>query len=61
LVARLRQILGFSPLGRELAAGRLHALLEQAEIGTVVPILRQAWRFGTHWPLPPSNGISQHP
>ena len=61
LVARLRQILGFSPLGRELAAGRLRALLEQSEIGTVVPILGQAWRFGTHWPLPPSNGISQHP
>ena len=60
-VARLRQILGFSPLGRELAAGRLRALFEQAEIGSVVTILGQAWRFGTHWPLPPSNGSLNHP
>ncbi len=56
MVARLRQILGFSPLGRELAAGRLRALLEQAELESVVAILGQDWRFGTHWPLPPSNG-----
>jgi hypothetical protein len=59
-VARLRQILGFSPLGRESAAGRLRALFEQAEIGDVVSILGQAWRFGTHWPLSPSNGSSSH-
>ncbi len=59
-VARLRQILGFSPLGRESAAGRLRALFEQAEIGNVVTILGQAWRFGTHWPLPPSHDGSKN-
>ncbi len=54
-VARLRQVLGFSPLGRERAAGRLLQLFRQCTVQEIVTLLGDLWRFGTHWPLPPAN------
>ncbi len=54
-VARIRQILGFSPLGRERAAERLLQLFRQCAAREIVMVLGEVWRFGTHWPLPPAN------
>lgn len=51
-VARLRQLLSFSPLGTECAAGRLRAVIQQTSINEVASVLGEEWRFGTHWPLP---------
>ncbi len=54
-VARLRQILGFSALGSELAARRLRELLEQSSVLQLTTVLGEEWRFGTHWPQPSSS------
>lgn len=50
-LARLRQLLGFSPLGREKSAERLLHLFHQTSASEVVSTLASQWRFGTHWPL----------
>lgn len=54
-VARLRQVLGFSPLGREKAAGQLLQVFRRCTVREVVTTLGETWRFGTHWPLAPAN------
>ena len=49
LTSRLRQLLGFAPVGREAAAARLRALLDQHPPGDLQRIIAARWRFGTHW------------
>ena len=49
-VARLRQILGFSPLGAQSAARRLRETILLTSSANLVTILGEEWSFGTHWP-----------
>lgn len=50
-LGRLRQLLGFSPVGHQKAAALLRRLIDQIPIVEVTAVIAAEWRFGTHWPL----------
>ncbi len=59
LTSRLRQIVAFSPVGPKRASIQLRHLIQEASMDELTTLLRERWRFGTHWSFPPStNGIA---
>lgn len=49
LTSRLRQLLGFAPVGREAAALELQRLLQEISPTELRGVIAERWRFGTHW------------
>lgn len=49
LASRLRQLLGFAPVGREAAALELQRLLQDLSPSELRGVIAERWRFGTHW------------
>lgn len=59
LTSRLRQIFAFSPVGPKRASIQLRQLIQETSMDELTTLLRERWRFGTHWSSPPStNGIA---